>query len=191
MPEMGFRLARSMGMEGSTGNLHEFPIDPTNTTAIFRGDLVTLSGGYVEGVAGAAGDQVLGIFWGCRYVDDEGGITFKKTWNGVAGSSDIQAHVSVMPAGATMLVAVDPTEVYTAADVGTKKPAAAGSGGNALNGQSSMILGAAGATVATAPLVVLGFLDANFNKVIPAAAGDAVWAEVAVASANSVGMAGA
>jgi len=191
MPEMGFRLARSKGMEGSTGNLREFPIAAANTTKIHKGDLVELSGGYVVKSAGAAGDNVLGIFWGCKYTDPDGGIAFRPMWNGVAGSSGIMAQVALMPAGATMLVAVDPTEVYTAADIGTLKPAAAGAGGNDATGQSSMILGAAGASVATAPLTVLGFLDSTMDPVIPAAAGDAVWAEVAVVAPNAVELAGA
>jgi hypothetical protein len=189
--EMGFRLARSKGMEGSTGNLRDFPINPANTTPIFRGDLVTLTSGYVAKSAGGAGAKILGIFWGCKYTDAEGGIAFRKTWNGVTGSTNIQAQVAVLPAGATMLVGANPAQVYTAADVGTLKPAAAGSGGNALTGQSSQMLGNAGATVATAPLIVLGFLDANMDEVIPAAAGDAVWAEVALAAANAVELAGA
>lgn len=186
MPERGFSLARSQGMEGSTGNLRQFAIDASNTTPIFKGDLVTLAGGYVVGSAGTAGTTVLGVFWGCEYVDADGGIKFANRWNGVAGSSNIKAHVSLVGPASSLLVGVDETDTYTVADIGRLKPAAAGGGGSTLTGQSSMKLGAAGASVATAPLIVTQFFDANMLEVIPAAAGDAHFAEVVVANANLV-----
>lgn len=191
MSKLGFRLARSKGMEGSTGNLHEFPIDPANTTPIFRGDLVTLNGGFVEVSDGAASAKILGIFWGVSFTDVEGNIVFNRMWRGNTGASNIRAHVALMPAGATMFVGVDDTAIYTAADIGTLKEAAAGPGGNIVTGFSSQILGAPGASVANAPLIVLKFLDKNMDDIIPEAAGDAIFAEVAVAAPNAVELAGA
>lgn len=174
MSGMGFRLARSQGMEGSTGNLNEFPIAPGNTNQIFRGDLVTLNAGKVEVTDGAAGKKVLGIFWGCKYVEADGSFEFRPMWDGVPGRKDILAQVAIMPAGSTMLVRGTPGAVYTDADVGTRKAANVTVPGDPLSGMSRQTLGAPGATVPTAALVVLRKID------LPDGGGD--WFEVALAA---------
>ena len=81
MAGFGVKFGKSQGMEGSSGNLMEFPIDPANTGAIFTGDPVSLSDGaapflgiqgYVEEttIAGTTlvGDStpIIGMFRGCR-----------------------------------------------------------------------------------------------------------------------------
>lgn len=175
---MGFRLARSMGMEGSTGNLNEFPIAPGNTTPIFRGDLCTLTSGKVAVTDGSAGDKVLGIFWGCKYVAADGSIEFRPSWDGLAGKTNPVAMVAVLPAGATMLVRGKAGQTYTAADIGTRKAAATGVAGDTLSGMSRQTLGDAGATVATAALVVLREVD------LPD--GGDPWFEVALAADNAI-----
>lgn len=159
MAGMGFRLARSQGMEGSTGNLNEFPIATGYTTAIYRGDLVTLNAGNIEKSTGAAGAKVLGIFWGCKFTNANGDVEHAQMWTGAAGRSGITAQIAVMPAGATMLVKGADGATYTAADIGTRKIANVTGGGDARTGMSRAVLGPPGATVATAPLVVLGRVD--------------------------------
>jgi hypothetical protein len=186
MSGMGFRLARSQGMEGSTGNLNEFPIAPGNTNKIFRGDLVTLNGGKVEVTDGAAGEKVLGIFWGCKYVAADGSFEFRPMWDGVPGRKDILAHVAVMPAGSTMLVRGQPGAAYTDADVGTRKAADVTAVGDPLSGMSRATLGAPGATVPTAALVVLRKVDIPAS---PAVEGD--WFEVTLAADSAITNVGA
>lgn len=176
MPGMGFRLARSMGMEGTTGNLHEYPIAPGNSTAIFRGDLVSLNAGFVEAGAAALGTKYLGIFWGCKYEAADGSVEHKLMWDGGSGRSNIKAQVVVLPAGATALVKGEDGETYTDADIGTRKPFIANAG-DTRTGMSRATLGAAGASVATAGLIVLSKPD------IPDG-GD--WFEVALAADSSL-----
>lgn len=181
MPGMGFRLARSQGMEGSTGNLHEYPIAPGNTTAIFRGDLVSLNAGFVEAGAAAAGTKYLGIFWGCKFEAADGSFEFKNTWDGGSGRSNAKAQVALIPAGATMLVKGGDGQVYTDADIGTRKVFTANAG-DTRTGMSRAVLGLAGSDAATAGLVVLEKVD------IPE---DGDWFEVALASDSAVLSAGA
>ena len=52
MAGFGLRYGRSQGMDGYTSNLIEFPIDPSNTNTMFKGDAVILNGGFVEEVSG-------------------------------------------------------------------------------------------------------------------------------------------
>lgn len=180
MPGMGFRLARSMGMEGSTGNLHDYEINPANTAPIYRGDLVRLNGGFVQEASGgvsSADFDILGVFWGCKFVDGNGGFNFEHMWDGRTGAKNIQAQVAVMPAGATLLVrGQDAPATYTAADVGTRKGITYAAG-IAATGQSRVSLGAPGASVATGPLRVLRQVDLP-DGVPDAALGP--WFEVSV-----------
>jgi hypothetical protein len=154
------RFLRSAGQEGSTGNLHEFAIDPANADPIFTGDLVALNGGYVEEASGAADNNdfmALGVFQGCKFVDPEGGYNFRNYWSGATGRTECYAMVSV-PAGSTFLIQGDGVSTYAQSDIGTRKGIVYAAG-NALNGQSGILLGAAGATVATGPLLVLKQVD--------------------------------
>lgn len=177
MPGMGFRLGRSMGMEGSTGNLRDYPIASGYTTALFRGDLCTLNGGNVQVTDGGAGDKVLGIFWGCKYVGPDGSVTFSPYWSGVAGNSEAMAQVAILPAGATALVKGADGATYAAADIGTRKAANVSVAGDPQSGMSRQALGAPGATVATAALIVLGRVDLGDGS---------DWFEVAVAADNAI-----
>lgn len=62
----GFQVARSLGAYANTGATNEYPITATNATAIFTGDVVTLSTlGTVQ--QGTASTPALGVFMGCKY----------------------------------------------------------------------------------------------------------------------------
>lgn len=173
----GFRFARTQGQEGSSGNLREFAIAPGNTTKIYAGDLVTLNAGNVQVSNGAAAADILGIFAGCKFVDVDGSVKYSRYWDGAAGRSEIRAMISVVPAGSTLLVKGLAGSNYTQADIGTRKPAATGVAGNDATGDSGQTLGAAGATVANAPLVVLAEIDmADGNR----------WFEVAIHTDNAI-----
>lgn len=181
MSGMGFRLARSKGMEGSTGNLHEYPIATGYSTEIFRGDLVTLNAGNVQVSDGSAGSKILGVFWGCKYEDTDGSIKFARMWDGNAGRSNIKASV-ILPFGANLLVKGKEGQNYTQADIGVLKPADASVAGDSATGQSRQTLGNAGASVATAPLVVMGEVT-DFPE-------PGRWFEVSISAAAQLGHAG-
>lgn len=94
MAGFGLRLGRSQGMEGYTGNLNEFFIDPANTNPIFTGDPVILSGGNIEAEATGTA-AILGVFFGCRYVDTDGSYEYRSFWDGNSGRSNCVAHVAM------------------------------------------------------------------------------------------------
>lgn len=98
MAGFGFRLARSQGMEGFSGSLNEFDISASDTTAIYSGDPVILSGGYATRASSGAA-AIAGIFDGCRYVDSDGSYVFKRHWDGVAGRTNIVASVIIPTSG--------------------------------------------------------------------------------------------
>lgn len=83
------KLGSNVNSDGDTA----YPIASNTTDAIFEGDTVTISGGYVvKATPGAA--NILGVFIGCKYTDP---TTKKPTWKnyypGAIVASDIVATV--------------------------------------------------------------------------------------------------
>lgn len=144
----GMRLVKSAGMEGFTGNLFEYDIDPANTNPIFTGDPVLLSGGYIEEVSDGNTDvdyagPILGIFAGCRYVDDDGSYKFNNFWSGAAGRTEAVANVVVPGSGLVWIREATGAGLARAA-IGARHGVAYGAG-STQTGQSGFTLGAASA----------------------------------------------
>lgn len=66
----------------------------TNNTAIYRGDPITSSGGYIA-QATAGTNQIQGIFWGCKYYSTSQKITLERPyWPGSdAAEGTVVAYV--------------------------------------------------------------------------------------------------
>lgn len=156
MAGYGLRLARSQGQEGFTGNLAEFAISPSNTAAIFAGDPVVLSSGFLVEATGAANNNdfaILGVFTGCRYVEADGSIKFRPFWDGAAGRSNIMASVALPTNGVFQIYGKAGT-TYTQAAIGARYGLTYGAG-STVYGDSRSTLGAAAAAT-TGPLIVQG-----------------------------------
>ena len=87
---------RPLGKVGSNVNNNgdtQYRIVSNTTDAIFQGDTVTLSGGYVvKATPGAA--NILGVFLGCQYTDPTTKkTTFKNYYPGAVVADDIVATV--------------------------------------------------------------------------------------------------
>jgi hypothetical protein len=87
---------RPLGKVGSNVNNDgdtQYRIASNTTDAIFQGDTVTLSGGYV--IKATPGDaKILGVFLGCQYTDPTTKkTTFKNYYPGAVVASDIVATV--------------------------------------------------------------------------------------------------
>jgi hypothetical protein len=83
------KLGSNVNSDGNT----QYRIASNTTDAIFQGDIVTLSGGYVvKATPGAA--NILGVFLGCEYSDPTTKkTTFKNYYPGAVVASDIVATV--------------------------------------------------------------------------------------------------
>ena len=83
------KLGSNVNSDGDT----QYRIASNTTDAIFQGDTVTLSGGYVvKATPGAA--KILGVFLGCQYTDPTTKkTTFKNYYPGAVVASDIVATV--------------------------------------------------------------------------------------------------
>lgn len=164
MAGFGIRLVRSAGMEGITGNLNDFAIDPANTNPIFTGDPVLIGAtGFAQEATGGANNNdfdIWGVFMGCSYVDAEGSIRFRHFWNGVAGSTEVRAHVA-MPPHSVFYIKGTAGTTYTRAGTVGKRFGVVYAAGSTLYGDSRISLGTA--TAATGPLVVHRLADLPGN----------------------------
>ena len=83
------KLGSNVNSDGDT----QYRIASNTTAAIFQGDTVTLSGGYVVKAAPGAAN-ILGVFLGCQYTDPTTKkTTFKNFYPGAVVASDIVATV--------------------------------------------------------------------------------------------------
>jgi len=92
----GFRPVAKSGSNYNNSGGTAYPISSSYGTAIFNGDIVTLSGGYLA--AGSTSNAIVGVFQGCRYTDP---TTKRPTWSnyypGGIAASDIVAYVADDP----------------------------------------------------------------------------------------------
>jgi hypothetical protein len=126
--------------------LSPYKISDQYTTSLFKGDPVTLAAGYLAiGVAGAA---IIGVFWGCKYINSIGTYIFSPFWPA--------STVTQAAAGADAFVVDDPTVLFniqtslagiTQASIGSNANFLAGSG-STITGQSGYTLDSS--TIATA-----------------------------------------
>lgn len=87
----GFRPVRHL--TGGQLTTNDYPIDPTYTTKIFRGDVVEgVAGGTIE-LAEAGNVDNIGVFYGCTYVNASGEQKFSPYWTGEASATNIMAHI--------------------------------------------------------------------------------------------------
>ena len=89
----GLRPLAKLGSNVNSDGDTQYRIVSNTTDAIFQGDTVTLSGGYVvKATPGAA--NILGVFLGCQYTDPTTKkTTFKNYYPGAVVADDIVATV--------------------------------------------------------------------------------------------------
>ncbi len=121
----------------------------SNASAIFQGSPVKaeLTGGTIQiGSATGNGDQLLGVFAGCEYVDaTTGKLKFNNTWPGSGSANtnfDIKGFVYDNPSQ-RFIIASDGTNTDRAtakADIFKTADIASGASGNTTTGISSAVL---------------------------------------------------
>lgn len=79
---------------GGSARLNSYTVVSGYNTAIYMGDPVRLTGaGKAVELAATDATDVLGIFWGCKYVDDRGDQQFSKYWPADQVASEIEALI--------------------------------------------------------------------------------------------------
>jgi hypothetical protein len=168
---------RPMGNLSATGAQKQYGylIEDSQSGAIFQGDLVTLSGGYIVKFDATLHTCAVGVFNGCNYVDPTSG---KPTW-----SNYYPGSVNITTGQITADVVDDPNQLFTIqadedivqADFG-KNAAIAYTAGSTVTGVSATELDSSSIANTNAAGLVLKLvglntlptneLGANFTQVI-------------------------
>ena len=144
----GFKPVGMHGSSPATQGTSQYFI-ASDASAIFQGSPVKaeLTGGTIQiGSASGNGDQLVGIFAGCEYVDaTTGKLKFSNTWPGSGSANtsfDIKGFVYDNPAQ-RFIIASDGTNTDRAtakADIFKTADIASGTSGNTTTGISSAVL---------------------------------------------------
>ena len=144
----GFKPVGKHGSSPATQGTSQYFI-ASNASAIFQGSPVKaeLTGGTIAiGAATGNGDQLVGVFAGCEFVDaTTGKLRFSNTWPGSGSANtnfDIKGFVYDNPAQ-RFIIASDGTNTDRAtakADIFKTADIASGTSGNTTTGISSAVL---------------------------------------------------
>ena len=144
----GFKPVGMHGSSPATQGTSQYFI-ASDASAIFQGSPVKaeLTGGTIQiGSASGNGDQLVGIFAGCEYVDaTTGKLKFSNTWPGSGSANtnfDIKGFVYDNPSQ-RFIIASDGTNTDRAtakADIFKTADIASGASGNTTTGISSAVL---------------------------------------------------
>jgi len=144
----GFKPVGKHGSSPATQGTSQYFI-ASDASAIFQGSPVKaeLTGGTIQiGSASGNGDQLVGVFAGCEYVDaTTGKLKFSNTWPGSGSANtnfDIKGFVYDNPAQ-RFIIASDGTNTDRAtakADIFKTADIASGASGNTTTGISSAVL---------------------------------------------------
>lgn len=147
---------------GNTPQTNEFQIAYNYATALYSGDAVILSSGYVNKAAQDSA-AILGVFAGCQYVNDAGEIKFSPYWPGVALSDStkvVKALVYTDP-GILYEVQTDTGTASTIANIGVSYDIELDHAGSAVTGRSGMEIDLS--DTGTGQFTVFGLVDRPDN----------------------------
>ncbi len=140
-----------------------YKIQSAYATALYSGDAVILSSGYVA-VAAENSATILGVFDGCKYRASDGSIVFSNYWPAstvTLGSEDVEAFVFDDPMISYRVQCDTGTAYVDATHKGTQVDVELDHSGSALTGRSGMEvdLGDTG----TGQFLVVGLIDEPDN----------------------------
>lgn len=161
----GFRPVGKTGSNYDNQGLTQYKISNAYGTALFQGDAVTLSGGYLA--IATAGNAVVGVFQGCYYIDP---TTQKPTWkNYYPGSIAQDGIVALVNDDPNAQFVVQCSGIAAATCVGRNADLVTSTAGNTSTGQSGQQVGVPATGNATYPWKVVGvYADVDDNDVAAA-----------------------
>jgi len=154
----GFRPVGKVGSGYDGQGQNSYPIEANYNTAIYQGDSVTLSGGYLTV---ATTGPLLGVFMGCQYTDPTTGKpTWKNYYPASTNASDIVAFVVDDP-NAEFVVQCSGTAAATCR--GRNATIVTSTSGSATTGVSGQQVSAPATGNATHPWKVVAVYEADGN----------------------------
>jgi len=147
-------------LTGGVIRANEWKIIKEYGANVFTGDFVKLvAAGYIE--AAAAGERILGVFAGCKYLASNGEVVFKRYWpasTATLNDGDVTAYVYDDP---NIVFAIQSAGSTVFADIGNLGNHVAGTGSTSTGQSAFEINGTTG--TGTAGLRVLGLYNEPKN----------------------------
>ena len=155
----GLKPVNLIGGQVFAGATRQIPIATNSSTAIYYGDVVKLSGGYLAKDTGTTTATPVGVFLGCTYTDPVYGKTFRQYYPGTTNISDVMAYVQDDP-DALFKVAV--VTAYNSTTIGYVNRTAVGQNailaqntGSTTTGNSKVAIDDTTATTSTWPVRIV------------------------------------
>lgn len=155
----GLLPVKLIGGQVFAGSVRQLRIQSGYATAIFHGDLVGLSGGYVVKDTGTTSANPIGIFLGCEYVDAVSGLRHSQYFPASTAAptgTEIFAYVCDDP---DALFQVQSDEALDITDIGKNFALVQGSGSTATGKSAVALDGSTAATTATLPVRMIDFVS--------------------------------
>lgn len=161
----GLRPSRRRGGAPNGSGMNEYPIASGTTPALYNGDIVSQSGGYVVALVTIT-QKAIGVFTGCRYVEN-GEPKWSNYWTAALSATDAKAMVVDDPQ-ATFEIQADSSVSIGDINGGFNFNVTLGSG-STVTGRSGYGLKAATRTTASAMLRPISVIDIPGNDIDVAA----------------------
>tara|TARA_R110000868_G_scaffold247205_3_gene503697 strand:- start:2953 stop:3540 length:588 start_codon:yes stop_codon:yes gene_type:complete len=148
-----------IGGQVFAGSTRQIPIATNSSTAIFYGDVVKLSSGYLLRDVATTTATPVGVFLGCSYTDPTFGKTFRQYYPGTTNITDVVAYVADDPDQlfkTAIVTAYNTTTIgyVTRAAVGTNAVLAQNTG-STITGNSAVAIDDTTATTTTWPIRII------------------------------------
>jgi hypothetical protein len=137
---------------GVPGRLREYTLSTAYNTSLFKGDLVKTDGGGNLNIA-AAGNQVVGVFWGVKYIAADGSVVHKNNWVASTAEKSGTTIVALVYDDPNMTFLVQSNGSMTAADIGQFCDVDTSATGDAATGWSRQQTSATGGSETTFKIV--------------------------------------
>jgi len=161
----GLRPSRRRGGAPNGSGMNEYPIASGTTPALYNGDIVSQSGGYVVALVTIT-QKAIGVFTGCRYVEN-GEPKWSNYWTAALSATDAKAMVVDDPQ-ATFEIQADSSVSIGDINGGFNFNVTLGSG-STVTGRSGYGLKAATRTTESAMLRPISVIDIPGNDIDVAA----------------------
>mgnify|MGYP003624659122 FL=1 len=161
----GLRPSRRRGGAPNGSGMNEYPIASGTTPALYNGDIVCQSGGYVVALVTIT-QKAIGVFTGCRYVEN-GEPKWSNFWTAALSATDAKAMVVDDPQ-ATFEIQADSSVSIGDINGGFNFNVTLGSG-STVTGRSGYGLKAATRTTASAMIRPISVIDIPGNNIDVAA----------------------
>lgn len=148
-----------IGGQVFAGATRQIPIATNSSTAIYYGDVVKLSGGYLAKDTGTTAATPVGVFLGCTYTDPVFGKTFRQYYPGTTNITDVVAYVQDDPDALFKCAVVT---AYNSTTIGYVNRSAVGqnailaqNAGSTITGNSGVAIDDTTATTSTWPIRII------------------------------------